>query len=162
MNEHFKSYGPMTVGFDKLFRILEGIDSTARIPSFTSYPPYNIVKMDETKYAIQIAVAGFGEEDIDVIVEENTLTVTGKKQQADNNTYLHRGIATREFIRKFTLADTVEVRSADLVNGMLVIALENVIPESKKPRKIGVNEKATVQQPLKKELLQESKPFNYE
>lgn len=150
MNEHFKSYGPMTVGFDKLFRILEGIDSTARIPSFTSYPPYNIVKMDETKYAIQIAVAGFGEEDIEVVLEENTLVVTGKKQNADDSTYLHRGIATREFIRKYTLADTVEVRSAELVNGMLIISLENVIPESKKPRKIDVKSSGKV-------LLQESK-----
>lgn len=150
MNEYFKSYGPMTVGFDKLFRILDGIDSTNKVPAFTSYPPYNIVKLDETKYAIQIAVAGFGEEDIEVVLEENTLVVTGKKQSADDNTYLHRGIATREFIRKYTLADTVEVRSAELVNGMLIISLENVIPESKKPRKIEVKGSGKV-------LLQESK-----
>lgn len=151
MNEVFKIYGPMTVGFDKVFRILDGIDSTSKIPGLTSYPPYNIVKIDESHYAIQIAVAGFSPEDIDVTLEENTLIVTGKKQNADDQTYLHRGIATREFIRKYTLADTVEVRGAELLNGMLIISLENVIPESKKPRKFSV--KSVV---ANKTLLQEA------
>lgn len=128
---------PSTVGFD---RLLSTLDEALNIPEkvLTSYPPYNIAKISEDKYVIELAVAGFKREEIDITLEDNKLTVQGnaKKDEDGSKTYYHRGIALRNFTRVFTLADTVVVNSADLVDGMLVVELQNIIPESKKPRKI--------------------------
>jgi molecular chaperone IbpA len=133
---------PSTVGFD---RLLSTLDEALNIPDkvLTSFPPYNIAKISEDKYVIELAVAGFKREEIDITLEDNNLTVQGnaKKDEDNGKTYYHRGIALRNFTRVFTLADTVVVKSADLVDGMLVIELENVIPENKKPRKILLNDK---------------------
>ena len=130
---------PSTVGFD---RLLSTLDEALNIPEkvLTSYPPYNIAKISEDKYVIELAVAGFKREEIDITLEDNKLTVQGnaKKDEDENKTYYHRGIALRNFTRVFTLADTVVVNSADLVDGMLVVELQNIIPESKKPRKISL------------------------
>lgn len=130
---------PSTVGFD---RLLSTLDEALNIPEkvLTSYPPYNIAKISEDKYVIELAVAGFKREEIDITLEDNKLTVQGnaKKDEDGNKTYYHRGIALRNFTRVFTLADTVVVNSADLVDGMLVVELQNIIPESKKPRKISL------------------------
>ena len=130
---------PSTVGFD---RLLSTLDEALNIPDkvLTSYPPYNIAKISEDKYVIELAVAGFKREEIDITLEDNKLTVQGnaKKDEDGNKTYYHRGIALRNFTRVFTLADTVVVNSADLVDGMLVVELQNIIPESKKPRKISL------------------------
>ena len=130
---------PSTVGFD---RLLSTLDEALNIPEkvLTSYPPYNIAKISEDKYAIELAVAGFKREEIDITLEDNKLTVQGnaKKDEDGNKTYYHRGIALRNFTRVFTLADTVVVNSADLVDGMLVVELQNIIPENKKPRKISL------------------------
>lgn len=140
---------PSTVGFD---RLLSTLDEAINLPEkvLPSFPPYNIAKIDNDKYLIELAVAGFRKEELDITLEDNKLTVQGnaKKDEDANKTYYHRGIALRNFTRVFTLADTVVVKSADLVDGMLIIELENVIPESKKPRKIALTDS-------KKTLLQE-------
>jgi molecular chaperone IbpA len=130
---------PSTVGFD---RLLSTLDEALNIPEkvLTSYPPYNIAKISEDKYVIELAVAGFKREEIDITLEDSKLTIQGnaKKDEDGSKTYYHRGIALRNFTRVFTLADTVVVNSADLVDGMLVVELQNIIPESKKPRKISL------------------------
>jgi molecular chaperone IbpA len=141
---------PSTVGFDRLFSTL---DEAMNIPEkvLTTFPPYNIAKVGEDKYVIELAVAGFKREDIDITLEDNKLTIQGNAKKDEENTgkvYYHNGIALRRFTRVFTLADTVVVKSADLVDGMLIVELENVIPENKKPRKISLNSS-------KKVLLQE-------
>jgi len=136
---------PSTVGFD---RLLTTLDEALNIPDkvLTSFPPYNIAKISDDRYVIELAVAGFKREEIDITLEDNKLTVQGNAKKDDDNgkTYYHRGIALRNFTRVFTLADTVVVKSADLVDGMLVIELENVIPENKKPRKIPLTESQKV------------------
>lgn len=130
---------PSTVGFD---RLLSTLDEALNIPEkvLTSYPPYNIAKISEDRYVIELAVAGFKREEIDITLEDSKLTIQGnaKKNEDGSKTYYHRGIALRNFTRVFTLADTVVVNSADLVDGMLVVELQNIIPENKKPRKISL------------------------
>ena len=122
------------IGFDRLARLAD----TAAAAD-TSYPPYNIEKTGEDLYRLTMAVAGFGEGDVDITVENNTLTVKGKAQpEPEGAQYLHRGIAGRAFERRFQLADHVEVETARLVNGLLHIELVRRIPEALKPRKIEV------------------------
>ncbi|MEQ8371108.1 MAG: Hsp20 family protein [Alphaproteobacteria bacterium] len=125
-----------TVGFETLSRLMDAANGDS-----VGYPPYNIEKLDENRYRIALAVAGFGEDDIDVTVKDNTLTITGQiKAEDDKDTsYLYRGIASRQFERRFQLADHIEVRDASLANGMLIVALEREVPESMKPRRIQVN-----------------------
>ena len=140
----YRSLLPSTVGFDRLFSTLDEFDTLFNEGKKTqTYPPYNIVKLDDTDYAIEIAVAGFGMSDLDITTETNKLTITGSTKETDGKEYLHRGIGTRDFTHTFTLADTVIVKSANIVNGLLVIILENVIPEEKKPRKIQIGESIT-------------------
>ena len=122
-----------TVGFDRLLGLLESADTAQ------GYPPYNIERSDENNYRVTVAVAGFGEKDITVEVADGVLTVTGKRETAPGQTYLHQGIAGRAFERKFQLAEHVEVRGAKLENGLLHVDLERVVPEAKKPRKIAIN-----------------------
>jgi molecular chaperone IbpA len=132
-------YRSMTVGFDEAFKLLE---TTVKTASKTlGYPPYNIVKQDDNKYVIELAVAGFGKQDLEVEIKENSLVISGKVQQNTNaSDYLYKGIADRSFVRQFSLADTVEIKNTQLVNGMLKIFLENIIPEHKKPRKIDIED----------------------
>ena len=126
-----------TVGFDRLSRALDSAFQTdARSQG---YPPYNIEKTDENGYRITMAVAGFGEDDIEVTQDQNTLVVRGKvDKNGDEGRFLHRGIAARNFERRFQLADYIEVREADLVNGMLHISLVREVPEAMKPRTIAI------------------------
>ena len=125
-----------TVGFDRLVNLLDGF---ATADTTQSYPPYNIERTGENAYAITMAVAGFGEVDLEIEAKENTLTVTGDKKADDADVeFLHRGIATRAFERRFQLADYVEVKSADLKNGLLRIELERELPEAMRPRKIDI------------------------
>lgn len=124
-----------SVGFDRLSRLIEASQASDAV----TYPPYNIEKLDENAYRITMAVAGFGEGDVDITVENNALTVKGKAQPEPEGTqYLHRGIAGRAFERRFQLAEHVEVQTARLVNGLLHIELVRRIPEALKPRKIEV------------------------
>ena len=134
-----------SVGFERMERML---DAVSRMDdSSTSYPPYNIEVKGDDAYRITMAVAGFGEEDLEVMVKESTLTVTGKTQQAESDVkYLHRGIAGRAFERRFQLADHIKVVGADLVNGMLHVDLAREVPEELKPRKIAFGAAKSLEQ----------------
>jgi len=125
-----------TVGFDRIFDLLDNVGKVEA----GGYPPYNIERIEEDDYQITLAVAGFGEEDIDITLHENALTIVGKRPTGDENrTYLHQGIAGRSFERRFQLAEHVKIDGASLVNGLLNIALKRELPEAKKPRKITIN-----------------------
>ncbi len=129
-----------TVGFDRLASLLDGV-SRADEQAF-SYPPYNIEKVAEDKYRISMAVAGFGEGDLDITVKEGSLYVTGKKSKVEgepNGNFLYRGIAQRAFERRFDLADHIKVVGASLENGLLHIDLAREIPETLKPRSIKID-----------------------
>ncbi len=127
-----------SVGFDNLTRVLDA--ATRLDDSHIAYPPYNIAKAGENAYRITFAVAGFGEKDLDVQVENNSLTVRGKvAQEEDKSTYLHRGIAGRSFERKFELANHIQVSGARIENGLLHIDLKREIPEALKPRKVVID-----------------------
>ena len=126
-----------TIGFDRVSRLLE--TASRADASANSYPPYNIERTGEDAYRIAMAVAGFGEDDLNVTVEDNTLTVQGKVEDKDGDgRYLHRGIAGRSFERRFQLADFIEVRAARLENGLLEIELAREVPEHMKPRTIAI------------------------
>ena len=132
-----------TVGFDSIFdRLVGALDHTNPNPTKNSqgYPPYNIRKDGDTKYFIEMAVAGFSEEDLEVELKEGILSVQSKhdENQKDETTYVHRGIAKRTFERNFTLSDDVIVKGCGLINGMLTVELEKVIPEEKKSRLIPI------------------------
>jgi molecular chaperone IbpA len=130
-----------SVGFDRLFNML---DQAANVEP-TAYPPYNIERLSENAYRITMAVAGFATDDIAIEAKGNALTVTGKKpEKVEAKTeFLHQGIAARSFERRFQLADYVEVKGADLDNGLLHITLERHIPEALKPRQIAITSGAT-------------------
>ncbi|GJL92657.1 Hsp20 family protein [Hyphococcus sp.] len=124
-----------TVGFDRVFDLLD----TAGKAETGGYPPYNIERLDENDYRITLAVAGFAEDELDVELHQNTLTVTGSRiDSEDGRTFLYQGIAGRSFQRRFQLAEHVEVAGASLVNGLLNIELRREIPEALKPRKISI------------------------
>jgi molecular chaperone IbpA len=128
-----------TVGFDRLFSMLDTLPSGEA--STPGYPPYNIERTGENAYRITMAVAGFGDQDIDIESKENVLTVKAQKAEeteTEGHEVLHRGIAARSFERRFQLADHVEVRGANLENGLLHIELVREIPEAMKPRKIAI------------------------
>ena len=129
-----------SVGFDRLIDAFEQLDSPDNAGRAQAYPPYNIVKLSEHDYAIEVAVAGFQEGDLDITSEGNKLSIVGKVNKETQGQFLHKGIATRDFTHHFTLAETVVVRGADMVNGLLVVKLENVIPEEKMPRKIMIGD----------------------
>lgn len=127
-----------SVGFERLLNAFGDIENAMGENKAPSYPPYNIIKKGEHDYAIELAVAGFKRDELDITFEGDKLTVTGRIHETRDGEYLHRGIATRDFTHQFTLAETVLVKSADLVDGLLVIRLQNIIPEEKKPRKIAI------------------------
>ncbi len=128
-----------SVGFD---RLLKTLDSASRVEeSAFSYPPYNIEKVSEDAYRIVMAVAGFGEDELDITAKENSLVISGRKEKAegeDEVTFLHRGIANRAFERRFDLADHIKVTGAKLENGLLAVELVREIPEAMKPRTIAI------------------------
>ena len=123
------------VGFDRLADLLE----TATADAATGYPPYNIERTDENAYRVDIAVAGFRPEELEIEVKENLLTVTGRKAANDEpRRFLHRGLAERNFERRFQLADYVVVTDANLADGLLSISLKRELPEALKPRRIEI------------------------
>lgn len=132
------SFAPLSksaIGFDSVIRKLADLtESAAKLPG---YPPYNILKETDNQYSIEVALAGFKKEDVSITLQEGVLTIVGESK-TESSEYLHKGIADRSFTRKFTLANDVEVRSADLENGLLQIKLERVIPEEKKLRQIPI------------------------
>lgn len=124
-----------TIGFDRLSQLLD----QALVEEGSSYPPYNIEKTGEDAYRITMAVAGFGEDDLNIVAQENMLVVSGKAKPADEKTeYLYRGIAGRAFERRFQLADHIKVVGAQLVNGLLHVELVREVPEAKRPRSIKI------------------------
>lgn len=129
-----------SVGIDRLFdSMLSRIDST----STGNYPPYNIIKKDEDNYIIEVATAGFAEGEIDVQVNDGQLIITGEKPESDVEVnYLHQGIGTRKFVRSFQLAEYVEVKSATVEKGILVVTLERLVPETMKPKSIAITYKS--------------------
>lgn len=130
-----------SVGFDRFNDLFETLMNDKDDQRFEAYPPYNIEKLSEDAYRVVMAVAGFGDKDLTITVEGDTLTVAGKIESKDGEeekTYLHRGIATRTFERTFRLADHIQVREADLQDGLLTIDLQRLVPEEKKPRMIPI------------------------
>ena len=126
-----------TVGFDRLFDMM---DESLRFEPQDNYPPCNIVRTGEDNYRISLAVAGFKPEQVNVTVHQNTLTISGRVlEKQDQAEYVYRGIAARPFERRFSLADFVEVKQASFEDGLLQIELERKVPESMKPRKIEIN-----------------------
>lgn len=126
------------IGFDQLFEQLNRTFATGKTED--NYPPHNVVKLDDTHYVIEVAVAGFNEDEIDIELKENVLTVRGEKVKRDEDKieYLHRGISSRKFTRVFPLAEHIEVRGATVKNGILAVALEQIVPEDSKPKKIAI------------------------
>jgi|TARA_R110002167_G_scaffold255981_1_gene462394 molecular chaperone IbpA len=134
-NENFNKLTPYAVGFDHIFDNLNRYVDNQQAQGF---PPYNIRKEGDYHYVIEMALAGFGKEDIQVEIAENTLSVRSIKENSEDEDTQYRGISFRRFERKFTLADDLVVNNANLENGMLYIDLERIVPEEKKPRLIEV------------------------
>jgi molecular chaperone IbpA len=124
------------IGFDSLF---EQLNRNFANSKSDNYPPHNVVKLDDTHYVIEVAVAGFAEDEIDVELKENVLTVKGEQAKKEAEVeYLHKGISARNFVRTFPLAEHIEVRGATVKNGILAVALEQVVPEEQKAKKIQI------------------------
>ena len=140
-SKHFIGLDKMV---DNIYKSVEHVNKT-----MTSYPPFNLKKTEENKYVLEMAVAGFGKSDIEITLEEDKLVIDGKTTidtlttDGVNQTFLHKGISDRPFKRTFTLADNVEINNAAMMNGILKIWLEHIIPEDKKPKKIDITEAAT-------------------
>ena len=135
-----------TIGFDRIGSLLDTLNNfEGEAPA---YPPYNIERVSENDYRISMAVAGFGEGDLDIEVNEQTLSIRGEKRsEQENSTYLHRGIAGRSFERRFQLADYVVVKGASLENGLLHVDLVRELPEAMKPRTIEITTKVETEGP---------------
>ncbi len=130
------------IGFDRMARLIDTAQDAASAPA---YPPYNIAKTGENTYRLTMAVAGFGQEDLDITVKDNQLVVSGKLKDEAAGELLYRGIAGRAFERRFALADHIVVDGADLQNGLLHVALNRVVPEALKPRRISISGQPAVQ-----------------
>jgi molecular chaperone IbpA len=139
----FAPFRRSSVGFDRLFDMME---TSAAGQSQDNYPPFDLIRLDDNEFRIDLAVAGFKPTELDITAQQNVLIVAGKKQDDDGSNFIHRGIATRSFERRFTLADHVQVRDADLREGLLSIKLVREIPEAMKPRKIDVGRSADQRQ----------------
>ena len=136
--QNFPDIHKFTVGFDQLF---DELNRVTQIPQ-ASYPPYNLIKYTDDTFGIELAVAGFTEGDIEVVLNKNQLVISGKQKESSTDSsveYLHRGISSRNFTRNFTLADYVEVTNASVTNGILTIELERKIPQHAKPKNIAIS-----------------------
>lgn len=138
--EMFKDLDKFYVGFDDQFQRLAKLhdDMSKNIPN---YPPYNIKKVEDNRYVIEVAVAGFSKSELEIEFADDKLIVRGNSKESDSEyDWLYKGIAARNFTRTFALNDQIEIKGADLINGMLKIALERIIPEHKKPKKIDISD----------------------
>lgn len=131
----FAPFRRSTIGFDRLFDLLE---NSAIGQGAENYPPFDLIKLDENHYRINLAVAGFTRDEIEITAQQNQLIVTGQKSDDDKVDYIHRGIANRHFERRFGLADFIKVTDADMKDGMLSVDLVREIPEAMRPRKIAI------------------------
>ena len=129
-------FTPTYVGFDRLFN--EMLKTQSRGKSVPQYPPYNLIKDGET-YTIEMAMAGLTDKDIDIVLEERTLTISYEKSEEKVDGVIHQGLAQRSFKRSFNLAEDIEIKKATLKNGLLSVEMERVIPEEKKPIKIKIS-----------------------
>lgn len=142
------------IGFESVLQRLK--EANDYLPKIPSYPPYNIKKIDDEHFVIEMAVAGFGKTDLDIELKDDVLTVTGSVNNPEGD-YIFKGIADRSFTRKFTIADTVVVKNAELANGLLKIALERFIPEEKKAKKIDILDPFGIGEATKQLLTESSK-----
>ena len=135
---------PTALGFENAFAAL---DNAAHLltATQTAFPPVNVIKKDDYNFTLELAVAGYKQDEIEITSERNSLKVTGRKAETDERNYLVKGIAGRKFSRQFVLSDTIVVRDANLADGILSIDLENVIPEEQKPRKIEIKKPALIE-----------------
>jgi molecular chaperone IbpA len=131
----FSPFYRSSIGFDRVFDLLE---NASRPHSTDTWPPYDIMRVDENAYRIVMAVAGFDGQDLEIMYEPNLLIVTGEHKEAEQAEYLHRGLAARPFVRRFELADHVEVAAAFLKNGLLTVDLRREVPEAMKPRRVEI------------------------
>ena len=129
----FGNFRRSSVGFDRLFDMLENSSLGTE-----NYPPFDLIKVDDNRYRIEVAVAGFGKDDVEITSQQNVLLVRGQKSDETGSNYVHRGIANRSFERRFALADHIQVKGAELKDGMLSIDLAREIPEAMKARKIEI------------------------
>jgi molecular chaperone IbpA len=135
MNLNLDPFWRSSVGFD---RILDLMDESLRLQPENSYPPYNILRTGENSYRVSLAVAGFKPDQISVTVQQNNLVITGRENQKTEHDYMHRGIAARDFERRFSLADFVEIKEATFEDGLLQIDLVREVPEAMKPKRIEI------------------------
>jgi molecular chaperone IbpA len=135
MNLNFDPFWRSSVGFD---RVLELMDESLRYQPENNYPPYNILRTGENSYRISLAVAGFKPDQISITVQQNTLIVAGRESKKSDHEYVHRGIAARDFERRFSLADFVEVKEAAFEDGLLQIDLVRELPDAMKPKRIEI------------------------
>ena len=132
--ETFGRFSPFSIRFDRLFQQLQA----QSVVNQQNYPPYNIVKVDDENFVIELAIAGFDKKEVNVELEKNVLKIEGKSKDDDKD-FIHKGLASRSFERQFTLADDVEVSGGKLENGVLKVELRRVIPEEDKPVKIKIS-----------------------
>ena len=135
----WRDISPFAVGFDRRFDALSILANSKS--QNTNYPPYNIRKVSDDQYTIELAVAGFDEKDIDIEVAGENLTISGNSPQEASEGLVHQGLAARSFIRKFVLSDDMVVKGAALSNGMLYIGMESIIPDHQRPKKISLTSK---------------------
>lgn len=165
-NPNFKDLDRSFVGFDKVFEQLE--TASQQVAKASNYPPYNIKKIDENRYIIELGVAGFTKQDLEVEILDDKLIIkgnaaSGEPAEEDSNglwtwpQILYQGLAMRPFTLKFNLSDNLEIRGATMLNGILKIALESIIPEHKKPKKVEINDEETSSNPSTAEYLAERK-----
>jgi len=139
----FNSLRPFSIGFDDMFDQFENMLGNGGLTMQSNYPPYNIRKTGKDKYAIEVALAGFNKDDVEVEFEDNLLTVRTKQvdkseNKNENGEIIHRGISQRQFARSFTIADDVKVNGAELKDGLLTVACEKIVPEHKKKKLIEI------------------------
>jgi molecular chaperone IbpA len=132
----FAPFRRSTVGFDRLFDMLE---NSSFGQAQENYPPFDLLRVDDNHYRIELAVAGFDRDELDITSQQNVLIISGRKKEQEGDNYIHRGIANRSFERRFALADHIKVTGADLKDGLLSIDLVREIPESLKPKKIDIS-----------------------
>jgi molecular chaperone IbpA len=163
----FKDFDRFFVGFDKVAEKMASVADQAQTLA-AKYPPYNLKKIDENKYTIELAVAGFAKQDLEIEIVDDKLIIRGNTQSGEPAEQdskgdwtwpqmLHQGLAMRPFTRTFTLSDNVEIRGASLLNGILKIVLEAIIPEHKKPKKVEIQDEEQTSAPSTAEYLAERK-----
>ena len=138
----FNQLRPLSVGFDDVFNHFESMFDDPTMSIGSNYPPYNIVKVDKNKFDVEVALAGFNKKDINVSVENGMLTIESKTEEKSKDSkdgeVIHKGISKRYFKRSFTIADDVEVKGAELKDGLLRVSMEKIIPENKKLKTINI------------------------